>query len=524
MRRSKVLLLGSILAFGAIVLPLAVTSYLAWRIADRYEEASLSGYAQLALQRATTSLAEIGKVLEQMNALEFETCSQQHIAAMRLATINNVAVDEIGYLNDQRFVCTSWGEASHLMSTVEVDFVLNDDLQGNIDVRPLGGYRHNMIALRNGRYNVLFDPRRLADVTVAEGDVGVAISHANGTLLSIGGNHDDDMREAVRRVLMQESDSDHRGSVAAEGDIVAIAIASKPPAFATVLEQGWIILPLSLALSALGISAITAMSRRQLSLASELASAIRRKKLSVHYQPVIDLKTGDCVGAEALVRWFKSNGTSVRPDIFVDVAEETGQIRALTDLVIETTMRELGPAMRRDRSLHVAINLSADDVSSGRFLPILERILARYDVLHEQIWLEATERGFPEMEAVRETVAKARALGFKIAIDDFGTGYSSLSYIESIRLDALKIDKSFIDSIGQDLATSSVTPHIIDMAKSLDLITVAEGIETREQLNYLEQHGVALGQGWLFAKAMPARDFVAFVAAHRKKISASGTA
>jgi sensor c-di-GMP phosphodiesterase-like protein len=121
-----------------------------------------------------------------------------------------------------------------------------------------------------------------------------------------------------------------------------------------------------------------------------------------------------------------------------------------------------------------------------------------------------TERGFLEIEAARSTIIRAREIGHSVAIDDFGTGYSSLQYLQGLPLDCLKIDKSFIDTIGKDTATSSVTSHIIDMAKTLNFVVVAEGIETEEELDYLRAHNVDFGQGWFFAKAMPADELIAY--------------
>jgi sensor c-di-GMP phosphodiesterase-like protein len=150
------------------------------------------------------------------------------------------------------------------------------------------------------------------------------------------------------------------------------------------------------------------------------------------------------------------------------------------------------------------------DIKTGRVLDVLQAKLENTGIANRQIWLEATERGFMDMQAARATIDKARAQGFWVAIDDFGTGYSSLSYLQKLPLDALKIDKSFIDTIGTDSVSSNVTPHIIDMAKTLQLNIVAEGIETQEQADYLLAREVEYGQGWLYSKALPAADFMQF--------------
>ncbi|MFT0860902.1 EAL domain-containing protein [Ancylobacter sp. G4_0304] len=241
-----------------------------------------------------------------------------------------------------------------------------------------------------------------------------------------------------------------------------------------------------------------------------MAAAVRHREFPVHYQPIIELETGRCIGAEALVRWRRPDGTMVRPDEFIPLAETSGLIMPITDQVIERVVSDLNQMLVADRSLHVAINLCAEDISTGRFLPVLAAALDHTGIWPEQILLEATERGFVDVEGARRTLIEARRIGHGTAIDDFGTGYSSLQYLQTLPLNALKIDKSFVDTIGKVTATSSVTNHIIDMAKALNLLVVAEGVERQDQADYLNERGVELAQGWLFAKPLPADDFIAF--------------
>ena len=221
------------------------------------------------------------------------------------------------------------------------------------------------------------------------------------------------------------------------------------------------------------------------------------------------------------MRWTRPDGSHVRPDLFIPLAEEHGLIDALTDQVIERVIDDMRELLVQDRSAHIAINLSAGDVSSGRALKVLAAKLAGTGIHPQQIWLEATERGFIDIQRARNTLAIARRTGHCVAIDDFGVGYSSLQYLQQLPLDALKIDKSFIDAIGTDSATSPVTSHIIDMAKTLGLFTVAEGIETPAQLAYLQARQVEFGQGWLFSRALPPEEFIAF---HHQRLQQYGKA
>ncbi|MFN4162568.1 MAG: EAL domain-containing protein, partial [Stenotrophomonas sp.] len=269
------------------------------------------------------------------------------------------------------------------------------------------------------------------------------------------------------------------------------------------------------------VALVVWLSRRRLSLQAELATAVRKREFFMHYQPIIELDTGICVGAEALVRWSRPDGSQVRPDLFIPLAEEHGLIEALTDQVIELVIADMRALLVQDRSVHIAINLSAGDVSSGRALKVLSARLAGTGIHPQQIWLEAPERGFIDVQRARNTLALARRAGHCVAIDDFGVGYSSLQYLQQLPLDALKIDKSFIDAIGTDSATSPVTSHIIDMAKTLGLFTVAEGIETPAQLAYLQARQVEFGQGWLFSRPLPPEAFVAF---HHQRLQQYGKA
>jgi sensor c-di-GMP phosphodiesterase-like protein len=249
---------------------------------------------------------------------------------------------------------------------------------------------------------------------------------------------------------------------------------------------------------------------RRLSPLGQLSDAVRRHQFIVAYQPIVDLTTRRCIGAEALVRW-KHQNRIVRPDHFIPLAEHRGLIQAITDQVFDTVLLELGEFLHRYKELYVSINLSAADLTSRRFLERLTPALAAAKIAPQQIRIEATERCFLDADAAKEVIQAFRDAGHPVYIDDFGTGYSSLSHLQNFQVDALKIDKSFIDTVGQDAASSSVASHIIDMALTLHVQVVAEGIEREEQACYLHTRGAQFGQGWLFSAPLTAPDFIRYV-------------
>jgi sensor c-di-GMP phosphodiesterase-like protein len=249
---------------------------------------------------------------------------------------------------------------------------------------------------------------------------------------------------------------------------------------------------------------------RRLSPLGQLSDAVRRHQFIVAYQPIVDLTTRRCIGAEALVRW-KHQNRIVRPDHFIPLAEHRGLIQAITDQVFDTILLELGEFLQRYGELYVSINLSASDLTSRRFLERLTPALVAAKIAPRQIRIEATERCFLDADAAKEVIQAFRDAGHPVYIDDFGTGYSSLSHLQNFQVDALKIDKSFVDTVGQDSASSSVASHIIDMALTLHVQVVAEGIEREEQACYLHKRGAQFGQGWLFSAPLTAADFIRYV-------------
>jgi sensor c-di-GMP phosphodiesterase-like protein len=243
---------------------------------------------------------------------------------------------------------------------------------------------------------------------------------------------------------------------------------------------------------------------RQRSIERQLRRAIRSGALTIAYQPVVNLDTGVIVGAEALARWIDRSGKTVRPDLFVSLAEEGGYVSEITRLVLRKTIHEMGDLLAAG-NFKITLNMTAEDLRDRRFFDLLEQGTRSAGLAPWCIGLELTERSTADRTVAIQAIRELRHAGHTVYIDDFGTGYSSLSYLHRLSVDAIKIDQSFTQTVGTGAVTASVVPLILKMAYELGLMVVVEGIETIEQAEYFRKAGSGiLGQGWLFGKPVPA--------------------
>lgn len=250
-------------------------------------------------------------------------------------------------------------------------------------------------------------------------------------------------------------------------------------------------------------------AQRQQNLESAIRQALERDEFVLHYQPKLDLRSGRIVGAEALIRWFQPRSGWVSPADFIPVAEDSGLIVPLTQWVLRQAC-EQAQAWRGMGlpPLCMSVNVSPIDFRQRDFVDNLAAILKQSGLPPARLELEITESVL--MQNVDETVdilQKIKAMGVRLALDDFGTGYSSLSYLRRFPIDVLKIDQSFVRGLNLNSQDAQLISAIIGMGKSLELNIIAEGVETVEQLNFLKTQQCEEGQGFLFSKAVPPKDF-----------------
>lgn len=245
---------------------------------------------------------------------------------------------------------------------------------------------------------------------------------------------------------------------------------------------------------------------REISLANEIEKGISQCEFSVHYQPVCETLSGNCIGAEALMRWQRKDGSSISPDVFIRAAEENGMIVRLTRHLFEIIMRDV-----KDwdvaHPFHLGVNIAAEHLTHTSFT---NDVLRLQDALNNafNLVLEITERSLVEDTILAsEKLHFLRQRGCLIAVDDFGTGYCSLNLLQSLPVDYLKIDKSFIDTLTSAGADTPILDTIVSLSHRLGLTIIAEGISTAHQAAWLKKNKVSSGQGYYYSRPLPTYEF-----------------
>lgn len=249
---------------------------------------------------------------------------------------------------------------------------------------------------------------------------------------------------------------------------------------------------------------------KNVSLEQKLKDAIDNEDFQVYFQPQYEAETGKLRGAEALLRWPDTNGLFITsPSDFIPIAEKNGAIIPVGNWVIKETLKIINNWRLRFRlPLVVSVNVSSIQIQKDNFVDYIQSLLNMYEFDPTCLELEITESTFiNEHSVVFDRVNVLRKLGIKVALDDFGTGYSSLSYLKSMPIDTLKIDKAFIESAMNDSTASIITQSVVEMSSKLGLKTIAEGIETKEQFEYMKKIGCDYIQGFLLGKPMSKLDF-----------------
>ncbi|MGC1457688.1 MAG: EAL domain-containing protein [Steroidobacteraceae bacterium] len=512
-------------ALLAIAIPVLLAIYLADRQARETEMRVVTNYAKDALHRSD---ATANQIFVAQNALiaahSADPCSDSNIAIMRRYALASSYLQAIGYVVAGRLVCSSLGRDVGGLELGPVDWVAPSKVRMRINVRfPFDPVTSYLVTESPEGYAAIVNKDLPLDVATNENDASLsAFAPVNGRLMASHGFTDPRWVGPTSNILPHTQtvttfiDHNYVVAVVRSNRYYIGTMAALPVAYmrAQTRATSLILLPVGVIAGLVLAFAALYLGRLQLEMPAVIRTALKRKEFFLVYQPIVDLRTRQWVGAEALLRWRRRGGEMVRPDLFIQAAEDAGLIQRITRHVIGLVARDVEDLFTRRPDFHIAINISSDDLHAQSTVALLQQLARDTHATAGNLIVEVTERGLVKRDPAHKIVRALRAGGVRIAVDDFGTGYSSLAFLESIELDFLKIDKSFVDTMNLDTPTSQVALHIIEMAKSLNLRMVAEGVETEAQAQFLDERGVQFAQGWLFARPMPIHELIVRIAAH----------
>ncbi|MBK2389459.1 EAL domain-containing protein [Klebsiella pneumoniae] len=467
----------------AIILPISLSIWQAARQAKMQFYRELDDYSNRIVVRTLQVADQAREALREADAHTAASCSPEHLLTLRRIAYTHRYIQEVLWLRDSVPQCSSLEDHSVAVTFPPPDHIAPDGYRTWLTSINDLGLDHQMTAMGSRQHMVMIDPVSFIDVVPASEEkihtMLFGLDHQKMVISS----------QPLPAKVWQRIKDPHVDMLTLDNTVYRIQ---------RIPELGSGIVTWSSTLLLLRLL------RHLRSPRNSMLDALNSEAIQVHYQPIISLQEGKIAGAEALARWQQPDGTFLSPDIFIPLAEQTGLITQLTEDIVRKIFADLGPWLRQRPEVHISINLSVDDLRSPTLPTLLHNQLQHWGIAAEQIILEITERGFVDPETTMPVIAHYRQAGHRISIDDFGTGYSSLSYLQKLDVDTLKIDKSFVDT----LEYRPLTPHIIEMAKALNLATVAEGVETESQRDWLRQHGVQYAQGWLYSKALPKEQFI----------------
>lgn len=461
------------------------------------------------------SIGEDLVALRELNdAYQGRPCDKEILERMRVAEFHAHFLHEFGYLVDGQLVCTTTtGLLSEPIPQADRDVsALNSDVLFAPDdpVTCLNG-EETAMRVRVGAFQALIRPVPDLSGPISWLQVGIFSFTDQGWSGVYGTSQH---RPSTRAPVGTRSFRYANGYWISENyyssrscEVIGIDIAAF---FRDEQATGLVLLICILLVTCLSGAWSWLIHKRLMALPRQLRRGLSEKRIKCLYQPILSLKTGKFDHCEVLCHWSDEQGNWISPDVVIRIIEKNGQTRQLTELVLKKAVAELTHFGLLGQ-IHFAVNVFPDDISSGH----AERMIAKYlgPENNHLITLEVTEREVESMDEVAKGIERLRRQSVRIAIDDFGTGYSNFQHLDKLQVDYLKIDKSFVLGLKAGMIRGILVNYIVDMAKNLNLPTMAEGVEEEYQLAQLRKLGVDYSQGYLHAKPLAIEELAKFVGA-----------
>lgn len=514
-RKSKAWWAGVVLGgVGVACVPILLVEYTLNVYVERSARAKLESVARSALSLAELRLEGAMAALVDLSSV-VEGCDQKSLEIMRKAASASIPIKEIAVLEESGItLCTNFGDGGEARA-ISREMQLADS---RFEIGLMRFRERNDRALRlrlNRKHAKPLGAQIPADFLVPdmlEGDLqdgrSLRLVLGNSEIVAARPIGDEGLSIDHTRTLGVHLRSD-RFPIAVVVERTRATLAEE---YRDLLSFGRIC---SALITILAFAFVALYFRRnRTDPLVQFREAIKNGEIVPFFQPTIDIKNGKLIGAEVLARWRRPDGTMVSPANFIPLAERSGLIYPMTHALMKRTCAEVGSIHANRPQLNIAFNLYAGHFANDAIVGELQEIFANSQISLSQIVLEVTEREpLPNLDLARSIIEQLQKLGIRVAIDDVGTGHGGLSYLMKLGVDAIKIDKLFIDAINTERHSQTIIETLLELARTMDMEVIAEGVESFDQVEYLRRKGVHQAQGYVFAPPLPASSYIALVEA-----------
>ena len=511
-----------LIALGVVAacIPVLLAWYLARQQAQREKFLALESMATSIGLHINQSHNYLGGLIRTMRG-RADPCSPEGVAQMQRFQLDSYGVKSALVIRDRRILCSSSGVLLNGLELGEPDIrqPSGSELYFGLSLPGVRGW--NFTVLDRDGFGVLMYPAGVI-APYAQKDMAVGIfAGTSEHAVKYGPLHERwtvPLAPGVSADQIIDTDTGyfvvrHRPVAGVSTVFVAVPLAEVAAREAQLRNQ---FLPLGILAGLLLLGGCYLLSQHNLSPRTRVLDMIRRNQLFLVYQPVVDLQDNNaCIGAEALVRWREADGTVLGPATFIDFAEKAGLIHLVTERVLRLVAQDLAGFLRANPEFRIGVNVAPSDLQSPLTTAALSEVIEQVGKGNGRFLIEVTERGLLDQDAGRQAMQSISAMGVDIAIDDFGTGYSSLAYLTSYPFTLLKIDRTFVAAACTDAVNSKIASHIIELGRTARMEVLAEGIETEQEAALFRAQGADFGQGYYFARPMPAEELVRYYQAHR---------
>jgi sensor c-di-GMP phosphodiesterase-like protein len=496
---------GAILA-GA---PVAAISYWSTQYVGAQGQEEVQLAAKRAMMLAEVRISRVIAGLTDLTDRGIASCSPEHVEAMHRTAFAITPIKELAVVGSEgQTLCTNLGipigrreVVSRPVATSTPDFV--------IEVVRISGRNDALVRVRH----IVSDGRESLAALVPADLLLPKVSPNGGEFRTYSRltTRDGTLIEEGGATLADDDSPDDRIIVHVRSDDYGLAVtASMSRAALYASYPGLRLLGPAASLVMLLIAfAVRAYSRHVKNPIVEIELAMKANEFVPYFQPILDITSGRLIGAEVLIRWRRGDGSVAPPASFIPLAESSGLIFDMTRSLMKRVCSEAGNAIGQRPGFMISFNMTAGHFLDEATVSLVHDIFAPSPIALSQVVLEVTERQpLENLAAARRVIASLQALGIRVALDDVGAGHGGLSYLLKLGVDIVKIDKLFVDAIGAERYSTTIIKSIYELARSMRIEIVAEGVENFEQVSYLRDQGIRYAQGYVFAPPLPCASFL----------------